>query len=568
MRELAMPAPELGGGRANLVLAGFSATGKTSAGSMAAQLLEMPFVDLDETAARRMGQSIVAAFSSLGEPRFREFEAELLAEAARLSGTVIATGGGSVLHPGFATLAAGAVTVVLTAPAAEIARRIEGDGSRPLVSGHPELRIRDLMAERAPAYAVYGAALDTTTRSLPEVADLIAERYRAESSRSSVPVTVRGPSGLYPVVVAPDALDGLDDLLASTLTHPGRVVVASDEAVRGSAGARVEEVLQGSGREVVSLTVGRGEASKLIATVTDLWDRFQALGLDRGDLVIAVGGGAALDSVGFAAATWARGVPWITVPTTILAMVDAAIGGKVAIDRAGAKNAVGAFHHPRAVVCSLEVLETLPAGSARDGLAEVVKAACLASPLLLDALEHSQPLGDGLPAHLSWLIEQAVRVKAAYIAADPEDRALRQSLNLGHTYAHGLEDASDYQISHGRAVAVGLLAASKLGVSLGLTPAELPGRLQTALARMGLLEPLPPIEGDRVRAAIGLDKKSRGGTRAFVVPTAEGALLLSGIDLELALGPLWEVLEEQPGPKVGEPNTSIPCQVPPQDVAR
>ncbi|MGC2207778.1 MAG: bifunctional shikimate kinase/3-dehydroquinate synthase [Candidatus Dormiibacterota bacterium] len=563
-----MPAPELGGGQVNLVLVGFSATGKTTAGSMAAQLLGMPFVDLDQTAERRMGKSIAEVFSSPGETRFRELEAELLAEAARLSGTVIATGGGAVLHPGLASLAAGAVTLVLSAPAAEVAARLEGDSSRPLVSGHPELRIQDLMAARAPAYAVYGAALDTTARSVPEVAALIAERYRANSAGSSAPVTVQGPAGPYPVVVASDALDGLDEVLAKTLTHAGRVVIASDEAVRESAGARVEEVLQGLGREVVSLTVGRGEASKVIATVTDLWDRFQALSLDRGDLVIAVGGGATLDSVGFAAATWARGVPWITVPTTILAMVDAAIGGKVAIDRGGAKNAVGAFHHPRAVVCSLELLDTLPAAAARDGLAEVVKVACLASPLLLDALEHSQTLGDGQPAHLSWMIEQAVRVKAAYVAADPEDRGLRQSLNLGHTYAHGLEAASDYRISHGRAVAVGLLAASNLGVSLGLTPAELPARLQTALARMRLLEPPPPIQSDRLLGAIGLDKKSRGGTPAFVVPTADGAALLSGIDLEVALGPLWEVLEEQPGPTVGAPDSPIPYPVPPEGVIR
>jgi 3-dehydroquinate synthetase len=316
------------------------------------------------------------------------------------------------------------------------------------------------------------------------------------------------------------------------------------------------------------MAVGRGEASKQIAAVTDLWDRFQALALNRGDLVIAVGGGAVLDAVGFAAATWARGVPWITVPTTILAMVDAAIGGKVAIDREGAKNAVGAFHHPRAVVCSPELLATLPASSARDGLAEVVKAACLASPLLLDALERGQPLGDDMPSHLSWLIEQAVRVKAAYVAADPGDQALRQSLNLGHTYAHGLEAASEYQISHGRAVAVGLLAASNLGVSLGRTPTELPARLHTVLDRMGLLEPLPPIDRDRLRAAVGLDKKSRGGTPTFVVPTAEGALLLGAIDLDLALGPLWEVLERQPGPKVGDPAAPSPYQVAPNEVAR
>jgi 3-dehydroquinate synthetase len=206
---------------------------------------------------------------------------------------------------------------------------------------------------------------------------------------------------------------------------------------------------------------------------------------------------------------------------------------------------VGAFHHPRAVVCAPELLATLPATAARDGLAEVVKAACLASPLLLDYLERCQAFGDGLPSHLSWLIEQAVRIKAAYVAADPDDHALRQSLNLGHTYAHGLEAASDYRVSHGRAVAVGLLAASRLGVSLGRTPEELPDRLHAALERLALLEPLPPIDSDRVRAAVAMDKKSRGGAPAFVVPTAGGAVLVRGVDLELALRPLWEVLAAQ-----------------------
>jgi 3-dehydroquinate synthase len=568
MKELALQAPELAGGQANLVLAGFSATGKTSAGLLAAQVLDMPFVDLDQVAERRMGRSITEAFASLGEGRFRDLEADLLAEAARLSGAVIATGGGAVLHPGFATLATGAVTVVLTAPAEEIERRLGDGAARPLLAGHPERRIRELMAERAPAYAAHGTMVETTARSAPQVAELIADLYRGQAAGKSLPVTVLGPSGPYPVVVGSDALDRLDDLLASRLTHVGRVIVASDEAVAESAGTRVREVLRGSGREVVSLSVGRGEASKQFATVTELWDRFQTLGLDRGDVVIAVGGGALLDAVGFAAATWARGVPWVTVPTTILAMVDAAIGGKVAIDREGAKNAVGAFHHPRAVVCLPQLLATLPATVARDGLAEVVKSACLASPLLLDVLEQAQPPRDGLPSHLSWLVEQTVRIKAAYVAVDPEDQGLRQALNLGHTYAHGLEAASDYRVSHGRAVAIGLLAASGLGVGLGLTAADLPARLRATLDRTGLLEPLPPIDENQVRAAVAVDKKSRGGKPAFVVPSAGGAVLLSGIDLELALRPLWEVLAGQHGEEFELPAAPVHDGVAPKEAAR
>jgi shikimate kinase / 3-dehydroquinate synthase len=568
MNELAMPAPEPGGGQANLVLAGFSATGKTEAGALAAQLLEMPFVDLDEVAERRMGMSIADAFSSLGEARFRELETELLTAAAHLSGAVIATGGGAVLHPEFATLSAAAVTVVLTAPVEEVERRLRGDGSRPLLVGRPKQRISDLMEERAPAYAAFGFAIETTGRSVAQVTETITGHYRAESQRNSIPVTVIGPTGPYPVVVGADALDHLERLLATALTHGARVVIASDEAVVESAGARVREALSGAGHEVCCVTVGRGEASKQLSSVVDLWDRFQTIRVDRGDLVVAVGGGALLDAVGFACATWARGVPWVTVPTTILAMVDASIGGKVAIDREGAKNAVGAFHHPRAVVCAPELLRTLPANAAREGLAEVVKVACLASPLLLDYLERCQPLGDGLPSHLSWLIEQAVRIKAAYVAADPNDHALRQSLNLGHTYAHGLEAASDYRVSHGRAVAVGLLAASRFGVSLGYTPTDLPDRIHAALDRLGLLESLPPIDRDEVRAAVTLDKKSRGGAAKFVVPTADGAVLVSDIELEVALQPLWEVLARQSGGQIEDRAAAVPDPAKTKEVVR
>lgn len=539
MRQIPLPAPDLGGGRANLVLAGFSATGKSGAGRLVAERLGVPLVDLDQIAERQLGGSLAEVFASSGEARFRELEAELLREAAALSGTVIATGGGAVLHREFAKLAAGAVVVVLTAAPQEIERRLSLDRStRPLLAGASGNQIRDLLGERARAYAAAGLGLDTDRRSLAEVAALVLDRYRAEAGELEQPVTVRGSAGPYPVWVGAGTLDQLDSLLSPQR----RVLVVSDLAVASSAGARVEEVLGKAGREVVSERVGRGEGSKQIATVVKLWDRFQALRLDRGDLVVAVGGGAALDAIGFAAATWARGTPWVTVPTTILAMVDASIGGKVAIDRGGAKNAVGAFHHPLAVVCDPTVLKTLPDGTARPGLAEVVKSAVLASPLVLDVLEQSPSVGDRLSPQLAWLIEQVVRIKAGYVGADPEDDGLRQSLNLGHTFAHGIEAASDYRIAHGRAVAIGLVAAARLGTELGITPEELSGRLETVLGQLEILGPVPDLDRARVGAALLGDKKRRGDVAAFVLPAAGGAVLVSGIELERALAALWGVI--------------------------
>ncbi|MGC2191146.1 MAG: bifunctional shikimate kinase/3-dehydroquinate synthase [Candidatus Dormiibacterota bacterium] len=558
-----MPAPALGGGRANLVLAGFSATGKSSAGALAAELLEMPLVDLDQVAERRSGLSLPELFRTLGESRFRKLEAELLRDAARLSGTVIATGGGAVLRPEFAALAAGSVVAVLTATPQEIEARLGEPSSRPLLADSPGTRIRELLAERATAYSAAGPALDTTGRSIREVAALVADRYRSGEALRSQPVTVQGPRGEYPVLVGSGAVGRLDELLRSLLPQVRRVVVVFDRAIAGSAGVVVEAALRLAGREVLPLAVPAGESAKELAAIAELWDSFQSVAVDRGDLVVAVGGGAGLDAIGFAAATWGRGVPWVTVPTTILAMVDASIGGKVAIDRPSAKNAVGAFHHPRAVVCDPDLLATLPSEVAKDGLAEVVKEATLASPLLLDAMVQAPPVGDLLPPHLSWLIEQSARIKAAYVAADPEDHGLRQSLNLGHTYAHGLEAASGYRVPHGRAVAVGLVAASRLGSGLGLTEPGLPAQLQRALGQLGLLEPLPALDRSRVRSALLLDKKRRGGEPAFVVPTTGGAALVSGVELDLALEPLWVFLAEG-----GEGQLERSAAADPQEVPR
>ena len=547
MKELFLPAPNLGGGRANLVLAGFSATGKTSAGALAAALLAMPFVDLDQAVERCSGRSLTELFRTHGQTRFRELEAEMLRAATRLSGTVIATGGGAVLHPEFRVLTAGAVTLVLTASPEELEARLGEAFSRPLLAAAPRARIRELLAERERDYADAGPVVDTTGCSIADVAAVIAARYRSEEPTRSSLVLVDGPQREYAVAVGEGTVDRLDDLIRAQMPRAGRLVVVSDRAVEKGAGARVEAALRRDGRQVFSMTIPEGESCKEMAAVTDLWDRWQSLAVDRGDVIVAVGGGAGLDAVGFAAATWGRGVPWVAVPTTILAMVDASIGGKVAIDRPGAKNAVGAFHHPRAVVCDPELLNTLPVNVARDGLAEVVKKATLASPLLLDALVQQPPSADGLPPHLGWLIEQATRIKAAYVAADPEDHGLRQSLNLGHTYAHGVEVASDFRVSHGRAVAVGVLAAARLGVELQLTAEELPAQLKLALGQLHLLESIPALDHERVRAALLLDKKRRGGEPAFVVPAAGGARLVTEIDLELALEPLWELLADGDG---------------------
>ena len=230
----------------------------------------------------------------------------------------------------------------------------------------------------------------------------------------------------------------------------------------------------------------------------------------------------------------------MNVPTTVLAMADAALGGKVAVDLAGAKNQVGAFHPATLVIVDPETLASLPSEEIRAGLAEVLKAAVLGSPEALAVLEEGDPSGG--PA-LAWLIEEALRVKAGYVAADPHDHGARQALNLGHTFGHALESASGFSLRHGEAVAVGLVAAARLGQDLGLTPPDLTDRIVRSVDGLGLpLAPPPELDPARILEAIAADKKRRAGRAVFVVPTGAGAVLVEGLEPQRAVEALGVVV--------------------------
>jgi 3-dehydroquinate synthetase len=288
--------------------------------------------------------------------------------------------------------------------------------------------------------------------------------------------------------------------------------------------------LEGRGLRAALIARPGGEAGKTLGEAGVLWERFLEAGLGRDDLVVAVGGGATLDAAGFAAATYMRGVALVNVPTTLLAMADAALGGKVAVDHAGVKNLAGAFHQPRAVLVDPDALASLPARDRTGGLAEVVKSGVLAAPAVLDLLAGADD---------AWAVEQAVRVKAAYVGADPLDRGLRRSLNLGHTFAHAIEAATGYAVPHGEAVAIGLAAAARLGASLGITDPALDARIRRTLEELGLpREPPEELDPARVTEAMRGDKKRRGAEVPFVVPTGGGAEVVEGVPPEQAISAL------------------------------
>jgi 3-dehydroquinate synthase len=263
-----------------------------------------------------------------------------------------------------------------------------------------------------------------------------------------------------------------------------------------------------------------GEACKSLTEIERTLEWLAEQGYDRRAAVVGIGGGAATDHAGFAAAVYLRGIPFATLPTTLLAMVDASVGGKTGVDLRAGKNLVGAFHQPRAVLADLAFLDSLPARERTAGLAEVVKCGFIADPEILALLERSEPVPER--DLLLDLITRAVRVKAEVVAADETEGGRRAILNFGHTIGHALESASGYDLLHGEAISLGMVAALDLGAAMGIGPAELATRARALLQQLGL-----PIDAARrldreVLARLSVDKKRRGDQIRFVFCPAAG----------------------------------------------
>ncbi|SNS20241.1 3-dehydroquinate synthase [Actinomadura meyerae] len=300
--------------------------------------------------------------------------------------------------------------------------------------------------------------------------------------------------------------------------------------------------LERAGYAVHALPVPDGEAAKEIGVLAGLWSSFARLGMTRTDAVVGVGGGATTDLAGFAAASWLRGVRAVLVPTTLLGMVDAAVGGKTGINIPEGKNLVGAFHPPAGVLCDLATLMTMPHEDYISGLAEIVKAGFIADPAILGLVE-DDPKGAASPdgPHTRELVERAVRVKAEVVSADLRESGLREILNYGHTLAHAIEKAEEYRFRHGHAVAIGMVYAAELARLAGRLPAGDVRRHRDVLASVGL-----PVsyaaDWPGLRETMTIDKKSRGRTLRFVVLDGIGRPgRLEGPDEELLAAAYREI---------------------------
>lgn len=318
----------------------------------------------------------------------------------------------------------------------------------------------------------------------------------------------------YAVDVAQGALQQLGEALPPAAEQ---VLVVHSEAMP-ELGARVAALIEAGGRRALLGPVPDAETAKTASVAETLWALMGEAAFTRTDAVVAAGGGTVTDLGGFVAATWLRGVPVVQVPTTLLAMVDAAVGGKTGINTPQGKNLVGAFHEPHAVLCDLDLLATLPTADLVAGQAEVIKAGFIVDPVILDLIE-ADPEGarhaDG--AHLPELIERAITVKAEVVAADLKESFLREILNYGHTFGHAVEQVEHYRRRHGEAVAIGMVYAAELARLAGRLDAAVVQRHRDLLRSVGLPTAYPQGEWPTLLTAMGRDKKTRGAQLRFVV---------------------------------------------------
>lgn len=333
---------------------------------------------------------------------------------------------------------------------------------------------------------------------------------------SPVRITVGGSAGTdpYEVLVGRQLLGYLPELLGK---QARRVAVLHPEAL-AETGQVLREDLAEQGYEAIAVQLPNAEESKTAEVAAYCWKALGQTGFTRSDVIVGVGGGATTDVAGFVAATWLRGVRWIALPTTVLGMVDAAVGGKTGINTAEGKNLVGAFHPPAGVLCDLSALESLPVHDYVSGLAEVIKAGFIADPVILELIESDPQAarGPGGP-HTAELIERSIRVKAEVVASDLKESGLREILNYGHTLAHAIEKNERYEWRHGAAVSVGMVFAGELGRIAGRLDHATADRHRAVLDSVGLPVTYRGDQWPKLLETMKVDKKTRGDRLRFIV---------------------------------------------------
>ncbi|WDT90922.1 3-dehydroquinate synthase [Streptomyces sp. SCSIO-PteL053] len=538
-----------------VVLVGPMGVGKSTVGELLAARLGTTYRDTDADVVAEAGKPIAEIFYDEGEEHFRALERRAVAAAVAGHPGVLSLGGGAVLDGATRELLAGRPVVYLSMDVDEAVRRVGLGAARPLLVVNPRRQWRELMDARRHLYEEVARTVVATDENTPEeVAQAIIDALELPEGEAAPGVentgmTQQGPTRIqvagsagsdpYEVLVGHQLLGELPQLIGD---RAKRVAVLHPEAL-AETGEAVREDLADQGYEAIAIQLPNAEEAKTVEVAAYCWKALGQTGFTRTDVIVGIGGGATTDVAGFVAASWLRGVRWIAVPTTVLGMVDAAVGGKTGINTAEGKNLVGAFHPPAGVLCDLAALESLPVHDYVSGMAEIIKAGFIADPVILDLVE-ADPEGARTPSgpHTAELIERSIRVKAEVVSSDLKESGLREILNYGHTLGHAIEKNERYKWRHGAAVSIGMVFAAELGRLAGRLDDATADRHRTILESVGLPLTYRGDQWPKLLENMKVDKKSRGELLRFIVLDGIGKpTVLEGPDPAVLLAAYGEV---------------------------
>ncbi|MDL2355429.1 MAG: bifunctional shikimate kinase/3-dehydroquinate synthase AroKB [Pseudomonadota bacterium] len=540
----------------NIYLVGLMGAGKTTIGRILARKLGMRFIDSDHEIEARTGASIPWIFEIEGEDSFRRREAEVIRDLCAEDGVVLATGGGAVLNAATrAHLKSRGTVVYLRATVHSIMLRVAHDKNRPLLqTADPRRRLEELMAQREPLYReIAQLVIDTGRPNVQSMVQTILDQLDTlEASRlarapaADLPMNLQPTISLtvdlgersYPIAIGPGLLSD-PDLLARHI-QGRQVAIVSNTTVAPLYLERVAAPLRAAGREVIAIVLPDGEQYKDQHSLMQIFDALLANKCDRKTTLVALGGGVIGDLTGYAAASYMRGVPFVQLPTTLLAQVDSSVGGKTGINHPLGKNMIGAFYQPRAVLADTATLASLPARELSAGLAEVIKHGAIIDAVFFDWIEANiEALMARDQAALAHAIARSCEIKAEVVRQDEREGGLRAILNFGHTFGHAIENGLGYGAwLHGEAVGCGMVMAADLSHRLGLVDAATVARVRALVAAAGLPTVAPDLGAERWLELMEVDKKNEGGAIKFILLKPLGSPSIGGAPREALLATL------------------------------
>ena len=498
----------------HIFLYGPSGSGKSTIGKTLARDLGLPFVDSDQVVEANSGMSIADLVEQRGIETLRELETAALKQVIEGSDSIIALGGGALLRDSNRALVeANGKVILLRAELSTLTERLQNDpNQRPLLAGELETKLSAYLSSRTDHYASFPLQTHVDGRS-PENLSRAIQTLFGRHHLSAM--------GEYDAIVGQ-----VSDLKNFPMQNP---IIVTDENVAKFHLEKIQNLFNAR-----SIVVPAGEENKNLETISRLWKAFLENGLDRKSTVIALGGGVIGDMAGFAASTYMRGIQWIGIPTTLLSMVDASLGGKTGFDLPEGKNLIGSFHPPKLVIADPSLLLTLPDRELRSGMAEVVKHGIISDPDLFGMCQHGM---DWVKANLEEVVKRAIAVKIKVIEEDPYEKGFRAALNLGHTIGHAVELVSKFELRHGEAIAIGAAAEARYSARVGLAGQSTVDAIESTLSALGLPIQIPAgMPRDEIIRAMRMDKKKNARAIRFALPVEIGRVdLVEVTDLESVL---------------------------------